>query len=301
MYHLNSERLQVTLADPAELRQLTTRFDHTGFITEVVLDKTVRFCASEPRNMKSPSSGGRGLCSEFCFDPSAEAGIGEYFPKFGVGLLKKTKNERFCFYRKYEYIPFEHTVEQRGKSEIVFRTLPLPCMGYAVESTRIVTVEGNRVTMKIWLSNVGERPFTVCEYCHNFISLDGMALGPEYSLTLPEGMNITRRVLARKEAEELFDVAGSIVRPRYTSFTPASFRLEAGDIRSDVPFIWYLHHDGANVTVEGADFFTPFEVNIWANDHMFCPEVFVQRSLLHGQSCEWKRQWLFHQVPRCVK
>lgn len=298
MYYLNSERLQVTLADPAEVQPLTTRFDHTGFVTEVILDKSVRFCASEPRNMKSPSSGGRGLCSEFCFDPSSEAAVGEYFPKFGVGLLKKSEDERFCFYKKYECIPFAHTVEQVGETEIIFRTLPSLCMGYAAESVRKVTVEENRITMEMQLANAGERAFTVCEYCHNFFSLDGMALGPEYSLTLPGGLHMDQRVLMRKEGAELFDIAGNTVRPRHASFTPASFRLETDDICGDVPFVWCLHHDGADVTVEGTEFFRPFEVNIWANDHMFCPEVFFHRSLRPGQSCEWKRQWSFHQVFR---
>ena len=298
MYYLNTERLQVELADPAELLPLTTRFDPTGFISEVILDKSVRFCASEPRNMKSPSSGGRGLCSEFRFDPSGDVQVGEYFPKLGIGLLKKAAEEQFCFYRKYEYIPFEHTVEQNGETEIVFRTLPLPCLGYAAESVRRVTVEENRILMEMRLYNVGERGFTIREYCHNFISLDGMALGPDYSLTLPGGLHMDQRVLLRPQGAELFGINGHTVRPRHGSFTSASFNLEAGDIRDETPFTWRLRHDSADITVEGTEFYRPVEMTIWANDHMLCPEVNFQGSLLPGQSCQWKRQWEFHQVSR---
>lgn len=301
MYYLHSERLQVAVADPAEVRQLTTRFDRTGFITEVILDQSVRFCASEPRNMKSPSSGGRGLCSEFCFDAAREAKAGGYFPKFGVGLLKKTEDADFCFHKKYEYVPFEHTAEQVGESEIFFRTLPSLCMGYAVESMRRICVEDNRIIMQTRLSNVGTRVVTFREYCHNFLSLDGMALGPEYTLTLPGGRNMDQRVLERKEGAELFAVHGSIVRPRHASFAPASFQLNGEDICDEVPFVWRLHHDGAAVTVEGTEFFKPSGVKIWANDHMLCPEVFFHRSLQPGQSCQWKRQWSFQQMPRRVE
>lgn len=296
MYHLKTERLEVALADPAEVNRLTTRFDHTGFVNEVILDKTVHFCASEPRNMKSPSSGGRGLCSEFCFDPSPEAAIGGLFPKFGVGLLKKEDDGEYCFYKKYECTPFKHVVEKIGQTEIIFRTLPSPCMGYAAQSVRKVTAEENRITMEIQMSNVGERTFEVREYCHNFLSIDGMALGPDYSLTLPAGLHMDRQFFGN--GPEPFDIIGNIVRPRRACFTPASFRLQTGDFFDKMPFFWRIHHDGANVTVEGMDFFRPYEVKIWANDHMLCPEVFFCRSLEPGQSCEWKRQWSFYQVPR---
>ena len=298
MYYLNTERLRVELADPAELLPLTTRFDPTGFVSEVILDRSVRFCASEPRNMKSPSSGGRGLCSEFRFDSSGEAEIGGYFPKFGVGLLKKVKDEAFCSYRKYEYIPFEHVVEQFGETEILFRTLPMPCLGYAAESTRRVIVEGNCIIMEMGLHNVGERPFTVREYCHNFISLDGMALGPDYVLTLPGGLHMNQRVLLRPEGAKLFEISGHTARPRHGSFTSASFSLDKGDISDETPFIWCLHHDSANITVEGTEFYRPVEMNIWANDHMLCPEINFYGDLRPGEQCTWKRQWKFDQVSR---
>lgn len=298
MYYLRSDRLYVELADPADLLELTTRFDPTGFITEVTLDNSVRFCASEPRNMKSPSSGGRGLCSEFRFDVSAEVAVGEYFPKLGVGLLKKADDPRYCSYRKYEYIPFVHVTEQLSENTVKFYTLPMNCLGYAALSYRTVMVQDNCIIMEMELHNVGERELSVREYCHNFISLDGMALGPDYTLTLPGGMHMDQRVLLRPEGAMLFQIDGHTIRPRWHNPASASFSLDTDDISENVPFIWQLRHSSIDAEVEGTEFYRPFEMNIWSNDHMLCPEVNFAKTLLPGQHCTWKRQWRFEQTSR---
>ena len=89
MFYLKSYRLCVEITYPGQAPNTTYRFDRAGFITEVVLDGTHRFCATEPNNLSHPSSGGRGICNEYIFDVSGKASVGEHFPKLGVGLLKK--------------------------------------------------------------------------------------------------------------------------------------------------------------------------------------------------------------------
>ena len=76
MYTIENDRLRIDIADPLDAEKLTTRFDYTGFITNVVLDKSICFTATEPRSRKHPSSGGRGLCSAYRFDVFQEARIG---------------------------------------------------------------------------------------------------------------------------------------------------------------------------------------------------------------------------------
>ena len=105
MITLSSDRLRVELAEPGVSPNNKTRFDRAGYISDVILDGGIYFAASEPRNLVHPCSGGRGFCNEFRFDASAEAAIGEYFPKLGVGLIRKEEDKKYIFHRKCFYRP----------------------------------------------------------------------------------------------------------------------------------------------------------------------------------------------------
>lgn len=271
---LKSNRLTVRVMDPEYAARLTSRFDPTCFITEVVLDKSVYFCASEPHNMPVPSSGGRGLCSEFSFDVFSEAEIGEWVPKLGVGLLKKEDNEGFVFYKKYEKQPFIYEMTDLYAGGISFKTLPRECLGYAVETSRTLKVEENILLMTVSLKNVGTKDITFREYCHNFLSIDGMALGPDYRLELPNGRAVVPK--GYNPGGEIYD-------------------FDMADLGRDIPFRWRLSHKGVRASVTGAEYFRPAAVCVWTCDHMVCPEVHFEAMVKPGEEIFWKRQWIFRQ------
>ena len=97
-----SDRLQVEIAEPQTI-YCSSRFDWTGFITQVTLDKERTFCV--PEAIDGTGTGGHGLCNEFGitrpigFDDAAP---GETFPKIGVGLLRRPDAEAYSFGRDYE-------------------------------------------------------------------------------------------------------------------------------------------------------------------------------------------------------
>ena len=184
MITLKSNRMRVEIAEPGEAPADGFRFDHAGFITDVILDGTVHFCANEPRNLCHPTSGGRGLCCEYVTDVSGEAAPGEWYPKFGVGLLRKN-NQGYVFYRRYpDAIPFPVTVNVSALSAD-FVTSPLPALGYALETKRHIEVLDTSLLMVTSVRNLGSRPVSISEYCHNLLSVDGMTLSPDYHLLLP--------------------------------------------------------------------------------------------------------------------
>lgn len=300
MFVLKSDRLRVEIANPEDVKKATSRFDPTGFISEIILDGTYYFAASEPHNVRDPSSGGRGLCSEFRFDGLSEVQVGQWAPKFGVGLLKKPDQEKFVHYKQYEKRCYPWELVDLYDSGITFRTLPIECLGYAVQTTRTLQVMGNSIYMTVALKNLGNRPVTFREYCHNFLSLDGMALGPDYKLELPNAKNLQEHIFAGPSfggsgSAALYEVRGNTISPRFHNPGPAIFDFRENAIADSVPFVWKLSHHGAGLVVEGMEFFRPAEVCIWSYDHMLCPEVNFKASVKPGEEVFWKRKWTFFQ------
>ncbi len=297
MLYLETDRLRVEIADPAGLQTQTTRFDHSAFIEEITLDGDVRFCASEPRNMKDRTSGGRGLCSEYKFDVSGEAPAGGVFPKLGVGLLRKENDEEYHFARPYACEPF--AVEtQHGERLIRFTTQPQPCLGYAARTSRTVTVWDNVLEMQMELYNAGERTISFSEYCHNFLSLGGMALGADYCLQLSGCRNLEERIIQGRRSFDFYRVKENTVHMTHHSPCSVSFRLFEGDFPDQDTFAWRMEHQSAQIIVEGKEWYRPAKMVVWSNNHMLCPEGFFSASVTPGESCVWKRSWRFEQIPR---
>lgn len=294
MIVLRSKRLRVELPEPGEAPNDTHRFDRAGYVSDVVLDGHIHFCASEPRNLSHPSSGGRGLCSEFKGDWAREVEVGSYFLKPGVGLLCKEDDRDYLLHRKYrEIVPFpvtfraeestaEFTVEQDARD------------GYALRIIRRVEVWDDRIDMRTELYNAGSRALRMVEYCHNFISIDGMALSEGYRWESPQfvqepGAAVTdpqgRRVPANR-IEHGF-------RFEQTRETAFGFRIAPEALLPGEGFDWRLRNDDARAFVEVHESFLPEGIQIWCSDHIVCPEVFYPIHAAPGETCRWARQYRF--------
>jgi hypothetical protein len=288
MLYLKSDRLYAEIALPGEPPNVTSRFDRAGFVTEVTLDGTHRFCASEPNNLSHPSSGGRGICCEYIFDPSHEAAVGERFPKLGVGLMEKTSDEPYRFMSKYRTDHFD-IFTKAGESSVTFQTAPKECLGYAAAQTKTVSAEGNSLTMEVRLENTGRLPIIGREYCHNFLTVNGMALGPDYHLELEDAENL--------EAEAgIFSAHGkSVAVTRYER--AASFmEIPADKLHKGGVFRWMLCNPAAGGRIRVTDEIDICHLALWAADHMLSVESFHKIALKPGESGGWKRTWTFEEM-----
>lgn len=106
-YRLSNGVLSVDIADIGEDYK-GTRFDWTGFITQVTLEKgNHTFCV--PESLKEgEGTGGSGICNEFGISRAIgydEAPIGGWFPKPGIGLLQKLDSQSYSFHNKYPLTP----------------------------------------------------------------------------------------------------------------------------------------------------------------------------------------------------
>ena len=171
MIVLDNGTLRVEMCTPGEHPSDGVRFDRAGFITEVVLNNEMHFCANENKNNGHPTTYGRGLCCEYQWNGGSEAKVGERYPKLGVGLILKEDEEPYKFFGTYDVEPFPVTWEETGSS-VIFNTGAVPCLGYAAEEKKTVSIDGNVLTIEWELKNVGEKTIKTGEYCHNFINVD---------------------------------------------------------------------------------------------------------------------------------
>ena len=296
MLYLKNDRLYVEVAEPGEMPNHTFRFDRAGFVSEVVLDGDTRFCANEPKILVHPSSGGRGLCSELKCDCDLEAAVGEYFPKFGVGLLLKDADEPYCFHKKYVEKPFDIAVEREGDGKLVFRTAPAPCNGYALRQEKVLEIRDNTLSMTHTLANAGEKHVSIQEYNHNMMSFDGMAIGPDYEIEFKDIAPLPVGTLPEAYegyAQNFEAVAGDRIRVRRYTNVASVYEMPAEYLVPCERFRWTQLHRGAGVAVDGVDGFAPVQLNLWTVDHLLSVESFHAIELAPGQTETWTRSWTF--------
>ena len=281
---LKSDALTVQIAAPGTVYR-GTRFDWSGFITQVTLDGRHTFCVSEA--LDGTGTGGQGLCNEFgIFDPVGydEVKAGEWFPKLGVGLLQREDAEPYRFSRPSPLKPFPVQVSVEG-SRAVFVCEPLPCRGYAARVTKAVAVEGARLSVGCYLENLGEKPLRTSEYCHNFLAFDRQTIGPDYTLRLPfmtEG-----RVTAPLSAW------GQEITWIHTPERAFYFPME--DEHSEGTK-WELTHRPSGLAM--SETVTPgwFKLTLWGTERVVSPEAFVRIDVAPGETKSWQRDFVFRKT-----
>jgi len=288
MIILQSDRLRVQIAEPDDPVAVTPRFDRAGFITQVTLDGRFDFCAAEPEGPNATR--GRGLCCEqrFVEDLSEALSTGEKFPKLGLGLLTKDEDIPYTFFHEYpcERFDISHTAD--GHSA-VFTTQPRECLGVAARTVKRVSVAGNRLTVEETIGNVGEKPLFFGEFCHNFVTLEGLPLGPGYRLDMP---------VKPQDGKKL--TTGDTLTGRGSGFTFAAPSAESNfvvveedEIGREAPFAWKLTHADSSAWISESVSDRPFVVKVWAFDRIISPEVTMRFRVLPGESRSWKREWTF--------
>ncbi|MHB9032766.1 MAG: hypothetical protein ACYC6L_06935 [Anaerolineae bacterium] len=288
---LTSTRLLVEVALPGEAPNTTFRFDRAGFISQVTLDGVHRFCTAEPANLAHPCSGGVGLCSEYQANALAqEAGIGEQFLKPGIGLFTKTESGDYIFHKRYEAELCPISWES-SPDEIAFTTEPLPCRGYALRLFKTLSLHGTVLSMTMTVDNLGEKALEITEYCHNFITLDHLPLGPGYQLAFSGIAPQTGKL--SPERNGTFTAQGKVFSFSAYNARAAMAHIAPEETLPGDSFAWELSHKASPARIREEDSFHPRGAAIWAIDHIISPEVFQCVMLQPGEKSSWARTWTF--------
>lgn len=289
MIRLKNSRLVVEIPSPGEGVNCTTRFSRSAFISQVTLDGQYQFCCPEPVRAYLPRSGGAGLCSEIKADSlSDEVAAGAYFPKFGVGLLKKPDEAPYSFRRRYECRPFDIKVEA-AQTTAVFETQPAPCQGYALRDKRIVELKDNTLTVFYEFENMGKKSMTLREYCHNFVTLEELPLGPDYYLEVAAA---PQDGCVSQEPEGVIYGKGNGFTYRDYDEHPCSVFVKPEDI-AEKDFYWRLTNRCSPCIISEQTSFQPSGILIWSVDFNISPECCHTFSIAPGECvCYW-RKWTF--------
>lgn len=286
MITINSDRLSVQMLEPGSEIYARTRFDWTGFITQVVLDGLHTFCVDESP-YPDEGTGGMGLCNEFGSQEPVgydDAKPGEQFPKIGIGLLTRVDESAYTPFFAYPCEPFPMHVETTDNGAVFF-VEALPTRGYAIRLEKTVLVEENVLTVHYYLENVGEKMIETKEYNHNFVGIDHTNFGEGYELefAFPPVFD---------PAEGPFTVDGSILR--WPSRLAKSYcHAMTGFEGKPTPW-WELRMPRNGLSIREQTDFDWTRGVLFGTRHLVSPEVFVDIRVEPGETQEWRRDWTFN-------
>lgn len=269
-----------------------TRFDWTGFITQVTLEKGKHtFCV--PESLKSgEGTGGIGICNEFGISRAIgfeEAPIGGWFPKLGVGLLQKQDSQEYNFFRSYPLTPFETEVVVKEDS-LTYTIHPMEINGYAARLTKTISIKEDQLKIAYELHNTGELPIETDEYVHNFIGIDGLNIGEDFEFRLPGELIIEEPESAY--TRDLLVASGNTLHWNDEPDRPFYCKLRGWDV-ADPQYSWELVHKPSGTGMRESGDFPIAKMALWGERHVVSSEVFVNISLLPRQSKAWSRTYQF--------
>ncbi len=281
---LESNRLSVVFSSPGTF-YTGSRFDWTGFITDITLDGRHPFCVDESL-VPGIGTGGRGLCNEFgIHEPIGyeEARVGECFPKLGIGLLKRTSEEEYRFWEPYEINPAPVEITSSANS-ISFLTRSPQCNGYGATLKKEFTVENNRMRVEYFLTNTGKKDLKTTEYIHNFLNIDGKGVGPHCLLSfsfIPYGDN----------KPEVFKVSENTIS--FKAVPDKEFYWALKGFEGSSTCSWSLIDQETGIGVKETCDFQALKVAVWGKAHVVSPEIFIELSVCPGETKSWTRSYEF--------
>ena len=209
---------------------------------------------------------------------------GETFVKVGVGVLRKAAEAPYSCYESYEIVdPGTWSVRSTASSvEFTHEVTDARAeCGYVYR--KVVSTPSGRPDLVIEhsLHNTGRARITAEQYNHNFLTLNGTAIGPDFVITLP--FEIRSSAQDRKFAA----VQGNQIRfvqalaPRDVVSFPVLGFSEAGDYDIRVE----NRKTGAAVRVVGDCAMT--KLSLWSIRSVLSMEPFVDVSTEPGGCTVW--------------
>lgn len=263
-----------------------SRFDWTGFITQITYKNNITFCVPEQYEA-GKGSGGIGFCNEFGIDAPIgyeESAIGESFPKIGVGKLTKDSEHAYDFFHPYHIKKAKVTFTQTDE-ECTFVSTIDDANGYENVLTKTISIEGNQLTISYRLENTGCKTIKTNEYCHNFIGINQTLVDSHYTLTIPS--LATHAV----HAGEVTVHDNSLTWPKnpqedfYVLFETSSQTNK---------YHWQLYCDIANAGVRDISPIQYTKFALWGCSHVISPELFVSIDLKPQETMNWRRVYEFY-------
>lgn len=286
-WEISTDRLTVRVARPGFIYR-RTRFDWTGFVTDVILDGKHTYCSVESPNPME-GAGGIGLCNEFgIIEPIGfeNAAIGETFPKLGIGLLRKDSEGPYFFMKDYPLQPFS-CVTTESQEGISWDVEPTDCRGYAVRLQKTLTVSGSTIRIGYHLTNTGSKPINTTEYNHNFVLIDHEPVGSAYRLAF------SRPITFKRLDESILTTDGHVTWPDGS----LGFYALCHDVPATGTQSWEMWNDKSGAGLRETLDTDVCRIALWGMPHVISPEMFKAIVLEPGEHDTWSRTYAFMSRP----
>lgn len=290
---LKSDRLVVEIAKPGTV-YAGSRFDWTGFVTQVYLDGKHTFCAYEDV-VPGVGSGGIGFCNDFGLNTPVgydEAEVGEGYIKIGIGTVIKQGGHKGGLHMVSHVIsdPAEITYEA-GVDYASFKAVNPEVNGYATVLYKKVSVEGNTMTFDYRLVNTGSKTIVTEEYIHNFCCIDGKYIGPSYKAEVAFSPDKEMFESAKPRQSEM-EFENNVITFNKV-FEGRAFYTKGYDMKPVNGAHWKLTEETTGVSVSETDSFDAPYMACWGTKYVISPEAFIDINLAPGEEMTWSRTYTF--------
>lgn len=270
-----------------------SRFDFTGKITSLRY-KNILLTGTETRDGKDSITTGRGFYNEFGifeaigFD-SIEAG--EWFPKIGIGLLKK-EDSRYHFSHPYELEPADFSVIP-AHEKLTIQCISNSQHAYSYLLTKEIVLLENGFCIRYHLKNTGAKTIRTNEYVHNFIALDTALIGKDYRLKFNFDL-IPEKINAQVNTENLIRIGPKEITFNGTPKEQFYFsNLVSGNINEPG---WELINTRKKIGIRETTNFHSSLICLWGWEHVISPEIFIEIQLEPGESKNWTRTYTIFEI-----
>lgn len=290
---LENERLRIKVACCPHAAYNSSRFDWTGFVTDILFDGKIQFAGVESENPADPMANGVGLCNEFRVPNYAAATpYGKQFLKPGIGLLdQREEAQDWKFNHRYNITPFPISV-QHGKDWIQYQTEGVEWNGIHLNEYKVLRLVGNSIAETITLDNLGDQPFHCVDYNHNFLTINHEPFGPDYEIEVP--------CYSEDVLKESITMGNLIVKDgKYTWDGPCDPEVRTmtriGLVSSDT-YVWGMYNRNAGAGIREYVEIPHQEFCIWAAPFVCTCKVLAPIEIAPHGSMTWTRRWEFVRI-----
>jgi hypothetical protein len=306
-------RAKLYLPDARNGYYRATRFDWSGVVASLLykghdfygpwfhrVDSKVRdFVYEGSEIVAAPCSAITGPVEEFQTNGRAlgwdEAKIGGTFIKIGIGVLRKDDSS-YDHYKLYKIVdPGKWTVRKRADSIAFIQELTDPSSGYGYIYRKTVRLTKGKPEMVLehGLKNTGRRTIQSTVYNHNFLVLDKLPPGPDFTISVPFRIQTPRppnkdlaeirgnRIVYLKELENR-ELVATPVRGFGESLKDHEIRIENARL-------------GVGMRITGNRPLS--DASLWSIRTVLSIEPFVSMTIDPGAEFTWLTSYEFYTLP----
>jgi hypothetical protein len=217
---------------------------------------------------------------------------GGTFLKIGVGMLKKIDDTPYAFTKHFELVDGGKWTIRKTSNSITFEQVlgdAKSDYGYVYTKTISLTGDSSGLTIEHHLKNVGKLPLSSKLYDHNFLTIDGISVGPGYSITVPYKIEPTRQPDS-KFAKIDNDTAAYVVGLQGQDRVAFGLQGFSSDPK-DYHFVIKNTEAKFQVTIDGDQTLT--NASVWSIRSILAVEPFIDIHADTGKEAAWTYRYTY--------